>query len=65
MSIRPQPLPWSRSTDLIEILDEPAVLPSLCPDCGGDGYLDSINLARETKAQTCKACGTRWESRID
>ena len=24
--------------------DEPVVLPNWCPDCGGAGYLDSINL---------------------
>ena len=65
MSARPHALPWTRRTTTVEILDEPAVLPSLCPDCGGDGYLDSINLARETKVQTCKDCGVRWESRID
>ena len=62
MDVRPHPLPWTHGT---ETLEEPAVLPSLCPDCGGGGYLDSINLARETKAQTCMDCGVRWESRID
>jgi len=64
MNARPNALPWTRSRDLIEILDEPVVLPSVCPDCGGNGYLDRINLARETKTQTCKSCGVRWESRI-
>ena len=45
--------------------DEPVVLPNWCPDCGGAGYLDSINLTRETKVQTCQECGQRWESAIE
>jgi len=45
--------------------EEPVVLPNWCPDCGGSGYLDSINLVRETKVQTCQHCGLRWETRID
>jgi hypothetical protein len=45
--------------------DEPAVLPNWCPECGGPGYLDSINLTRETKIQSCQECGLRWESRIE
>jgi uncharacterized protein (DUF983 family) len=45
--------------------DAPVVLPNWCPQCGGAGYLDSINLVRETKVQTCQACGLRWESDID
>src|SRR3954467_7813151 len=65
MAARPHSLPWTRSVEVLEILDEPVVLPSVCPDCGGSGYLDSINVARETKLQSCKDCGTRWESRID
>ena len=45
--------------------EEPVVLPNWCPECGGSGYLDSINLIRETKVQSCQDCGLRWESRID
>jgi hypothetical protein len=41
------------------------VLPSLCPECGGAGYLDAINLNRETTLQTCTDCGVRWESPIE
>ena len=41
------------------------VLPEWCPQCGGAGYLDSINLIRETKMQSCQECGLRWETRID
>lgn len=44
--------------------DETAVLPNWCPECGGAGYLDWINLTREVKVQTCQQCGLHWESRI-
>ena len=42
-----------------------SVLPSACPRCDGEVYLDSINLARETTVQTCLSCSFRWESPID
>jgi len=51
------------ATQTIE--EEPVVLPNWCPQCGGAGYLDSINLTRETKMQTCQQCGLRWETHID
>jgi hypothetical protein len=44
---------------------EPAVLPNVCPECGGPGYLEHINLVRETKVQSCQDCELRWESAID
>lgn len=40
------------------------VLPEVCPECGGAGYLDHINLARNTKTQSCQDCQLRWESPI-
>ena len=40
------------------------VLPEWCPDCGGAGYLDHINLIRETKTQSCQDCHLRWETPI-
>ena len=44
---------------------EPAVvLPEVCPECGGAGYLDHINLVRDTKTQSCQDCHLRWESPI-
>ena len=54
----------SRSTTTTQPIEEPVVLPDWCPDCGGVGYLDSINLERETKMQTCQGCGLRWETSI-
>jgi hypothetical protein len=44
---------------------EPVVLPNVCPQCGGAGYLDYINLVRESKVQSCQDCTFRWESAID
>ena len=41
-----------------------AVLPNACPQCEGPGYLEYINLVRETKTQTCRECDFRWESPI-
>ena len=40
------------------------ILPNVCPQCDGPGYLDHINLVRETKTQTCQQCQLRWESPI-
>ena len=44
---------------------EPVILPNTCPECGGPGYLDYINLTHETKTQACPSCRVRWESPID
>ena len=46
-------------------IEEPAVLPNVCPQCGGSGYLEHINLVRETKVPSCQDCELRWESDID
>lgn len=43
---------------------EPAILPSVCPECGGGGYLEHINLTRETTTQSCRDCHVTWESTI-
>ena len=58
--------PRHHERTLSERMDEPtAVLPNVCPECDGHGYLDYINLVRETKTQICQSCGLRWESPID
>lgn len=44
---------------------QPVVLPSVCPQCGGPGYLEHINLTRETTTQSCSQCEILWESEID
>jgi hypothetical protein len=46
------------------IEEQPVVLPSSCPNCDGPGYLESINLVRETKTLSCRGCGHYWESQI-
>jgi hypothetical protein len=53
-----------KTVEEIAPTDEPAILPNVCPECEGPGYLDYINLARETKVQSCRDCGFRWESAI-
>ena len=65
MDVRLKPRRRSRPTTTTQTIDEPVVLPNWCPQCGGAGFLDSINLTRETKTQTCQDCGERWESEID
>ena len=58
--------PRRKARTLTEALDQPtAILPNVCPECEGPGYLDYINLVRETKTQICQSCGLRWESPID
>jgi hypothetical protein len=35
-------------------------LPAPCPDCGGPGFLDHIDLSTRRQHESCRACGTRW-----
>jgi hypothetical protein len=62
MDVRLKPRRKAREFDEFEAT---AVLPNVCPECGGSGYLDYINLVRDTKVQKCLDCDLRWESRID
>jgi hypothetical protein len=56
----------TRNATATETIDgDSVVLPEWCPQCGGAGYLDSINLIKETKVQSCQECGMRWEAHID
>jgi hypothetical protein len=56
----------TRDATATETIDgDSVVLPEWCPLCGGAGYLDSINLIRETKMQSCQECGMRWETHIE
>jgi hypothetical protein len=34
--------------------------PGTCPSCGGQGFLDHIDLVRHPQTQHCKSCGHRW-----
>jgi hypothetical protein len=46
------------------VAHQTVVLPNVCPVCSGPGYLEHINLVRETKTQTCRSCNVLWESPI-
>lgn len=35
-------------------------MPSRCPECGGHGYLDHIDLVDEVMHQHCPTCWHRW-----
>ena len=61
MEVRLRPRRKARSTSFTQ---QTAVLPNVCPLCEGPGYLEHINLVRETKTQTCRDCGFLWESAI-
>ena len=37
-------------------------LPTPCPECGGHGYLDGIDVRRAIMFQHCPACFTKWET---
>jgi len=36
--------------------------PTPCPECGANGYLDSIDLAARTMFQHCPTCRAKWET---
>jgi hypothetical protein len=38
--------------------------PGLCPECGGGGFLDHIDLVRGIQHHTCRECGIRFELAI-
>jgi NMD protein affecting ribosome stability and mRNA decay len=61
MEVRLRPRRKASTTSFTE---QTAVLPNVCPECEGPGYLEYINLPRETKTQICRDCNLRWESAI-
>jgi hypothetical protein len=36
--------------------------PTPCPQCGGNGYLDSIDLLAGKMFQHCPTCFAKWET---
>jgi hypothetical protein len=36
-------------------------MPSRCPECGGFGYLDTVDVERSVMYQHCPTCWARWE----
>jgi hypothetical protein len=61
MEVRLRP---RRKTATSSYSQQTVVLPNVCPECEGPGYLEHINLVRETKTQACRDCGLIWESAI-
>ncbi|MEY2423672.1 MAG: hypothetical protein QOI95_3739 [Acidimicrobiaceae bacterium] len=61
MQVRLRPRRKPASTSFTE---QTVVLPNVCPQCGGPGYLEHINLVHETKTQTCRNCNLLWDSAI-
>ena len=37
-------------------------LPTPCPECGGHGYLDGIDVKRQVMFQHCPECSAKWET---
>jgi len=37
-------------------------LPTPCPECGGHGYLDGIDVKRRIMFQHCPDCLAKWET---
>jgi hypothetical protein len=55
----------ARVIDLRDRLPKQVVefgLPTPCPDCGGNGYLDGIDVKRKLMFQHCPQCSAKWET---
>jgi len=37
-------------------------LPTPCPECGGNGFLDGIDVKRGIMFQRCTECFAKWET---
>jgi hypothetical protein len=47
--------------DLRERHPEPKFgYPTPCPECGANGYLDSIDISEQTMYQHCPTCFAKW-----
>jgi hypothetical protein len=47
--------------DLRERRPEPRFgYPTPCPECGANGYLDSIDINEQTMYQHCPTCFAKW-----
>ncbi len=40
-------------------------VPGRCPECGGFGYIDHLDLVHRSQVQHCRQCRHRWEYRFD
>jgi len=56
------------SRDEIDLREERAPvpmefgLPTPCPECGGHGYLEGIDMKRRIMFQKCTVCFHKWET---
>jgi hypothetical protein len=58
-----------RTEDVVIDLREPANqsgelvwgMPSRCPECGGFGYLDIVDVERQVMHQHCPTCWAKWQ----
>jgi len=39
--------------------------PTPCPECGGPGYLDSIDISRRVMYQHCPSCFNKYQTTED
>jgi hypothetical protein len=50
----------------IDLRSQPPVqqfgLPTPCPECGANGYLDSIDINERVMYQHCPTCFAKWET---
>lgn len=57
--------------DVIDLTDdaeraEPSPgVPGRCPECGGFGYIDNIDMVHRYQTQHCRDCGHIWEFSFD
>ena len=57
--------PQATTIDLREPTPPPAPefgYPTMCPECGARGYLDSIDPGEKVMYQHCPTCFARWET---
>jgi hypothetical protein len=54
---------------VVDLRDRPAQssvldfgLPTPCPECGGHGYLEGIDVKRRLMYQHCTVCWAKWET---
>ncbi|HEV3227559.1 MAG TPA: hypothetical protein VGZ52_12015 [Acidimicrobiales bacterium] len=60
---------FNRKHDKKDVLDlreqKPALrfgYPTPCPECGANGYLDSIDVEDQRMFQHCPTCFAKWET---
>ncbi len=57
---REQKMASDADIDLREVRADELGFPTVCPQCGHGGYLDSIDLRNNRQHEHCVACQHRW-----